>query len=154
MQMTSLYSVFNISFEANDSLHGPENAGTDALQFHYPADAQINEAQLIITFVHFNAESLKHMGFNNIELIQYTKTTFLGTAKPASNHVKRRILGEESAGELIHTKIPVDSDIEIHLIGLSDQSKMAIAFKAICNEQSQKIETMISSIIESIRLSH
>jgi hypothetical protein len=83
-----------------------------------------------LTFVLFTKEDQEAMKMNDSELMDYAKTTFFGTSKPAESISERTILGNTSVGESISVKIPVASDLEIHLITTSLGEKYCIGFKS------------------------
>ena len=84
------------------------------------------------------------------ELHNYAKSTFLGTGKPAEGFKERQIIRNNSVGEIIQTKIPKFSNIEIHLITLSDNTKFVLAFKSVNSIEAGVLEKTILNMYSII----
>ncbi len=146
------YSVFNLMFNTSFELTQALKAGIDAQQFCYPAKVENQDFSLFVTFVRFDAESQKNMNMSDNELIDYVKSTFLGTAKPAEKIAERIIMGQKSSGQLLKSKIPTPSNIEIHLITLQDSTKFAISFKSNNSVSSEDFEKIIIETTSSLKM--
>ncbi len=146
------YFVFGLTFDSSVELTDSEPIGLHAKQFTYPANVETHKTELQIVFVNFDAESQTNMKMSDAELISYVKSTFLGTGKEAESKKERTIMGTHSTGEILTTKIPVASKIELHLITLFDKIKTAVAFKSINTIKPEVLESLISEITGSINL--
>ena len=146
------YLVFGLAFNSSVLLSDAEDIGVDAKQFTYPANVEPDKVELQIVFVNFDVESQKNMNMSDTELVSYVKSTFLGTSKAAESTKERQIMDIKSAGEILKTKIPVASNIEIHIITLQNNTKIAIAFKSVSTINSEILENVISEITSSLKL--
>jgi hypothetical protein len=143
------YTVFSLIFNTSYHFSEPKDAGLHAKIMFYNVK---NIEQLSVTFVLFSHETQNQMKMNDSELINYSKTTFLGTSKAATSKKERTILNKKSEGEVLATKIPVPSDIEIHLITLPNRDKIVIGFKSIKEMPENIRENIISEIFKSITI--
>ncbi len=143
-----MYKVFSLSFETSINFFEVENAGLDAKIFVYKE----NETEyLTLTFVFFSLETQKNLPFNDFELLNYVKTTFLGTSKPAFSQKERTIFNKKSQGEVLSTKIPVPSDLEIHLFSFENGEKICIAFKSLQEMPQTKRESIILEVLNNLK---
>jgi len=146
------YVVMGLSFNSSIQLSNPETVGLNAIQFAYPVNVESDKTELQIIFVNFDVESQNNMKMSDAELISYVKTTFLGTGKQGENIKERQILGNTSKGEILKTKIPIASNIEIHFINLPDSTKIAIAFKSVNTIDADVLEGITSEITGSLKM--
>lgn len=144
------YFVFGLMFSSNAKLTGPVNVGLNAFEFTFPADAAIDNTGGYITFVKFDAESIANMGMDDVGLVQYVKSTFLGTSKPAESTKERFILGNVVVGEIVKTKIPAPSSIEIYVLTLQSGEKMVISFKTMQSLEDEDKEKFISEVCNTL----
>ena len=116
-----------------------------------PSIMKNGKEYLSLTFVLFPKESLEDMDMNDSELLNYAKSVFLGTSKPASSFKERIILGEKINGEVLSTTIPIASDLEIHFITLQNGDKMCMGFKSIAEMPVETRESIIVEILGSLK---
>jgi len=128
-------------------LSGAETIGLDAQQFTLSTK---EGGELQIVFAKFDSQSQAAMNMSDAELINYAKTSFLGSGKPAQSNKERIILGLPSIGEIISSKIPVPSTIEIHLFSCSSQTKYVLGFKADIGMDAAKLDKTIVEITGSL----
>ncbi len=152
MKTLLTYFVFSMAFNSSFVLSERENIGVEAQQFIYPADATEDKILLQAIFVKFDVEAQTKLNMTDAELINYAKTTFLATGKAAESLKERKIMGNISAGEILKTKIPIPSNIEIHLITLPDTTKLAISFKSVSSIDASELEKIIDEITSSLTL--
>lgn len=107
----------------------PTKVGLDAVALLHPAAAKLADATFSITLVELSAAMQKEMGLDEAGLLDYVKTTFLGTSLPATGHKERTILGRTSKGALLAQTIPRPSRIELHLVPLAGGARLALAFR-------------------------
>jgi hypothetical protein len=74
------YAVHGVKFETMAEFSAPARAGVDAIYMMYPGNSKQGAELMSITAVLFTKETQKKMGMNDAGLLNYTKTTFLGTA--------------------------------------------------------------------------
>jgi len=146
----NFYKIFNYGFSTSFELSQPLKLGLDAFVFVYPKDADAVNEKISVNFVKFSAEAVQNMGMNDSELLSYAKSTFMGISKPAESFKERIILGKNYNGEILCSKIPVKSNIEVHLLTLSDNSKLCIGFKSV--SEADEAEKIISEICTSLEM--
>ena len=151
METLFTYFIFSLTFNSSVELSGSFEAGVNAQQFAYPANVEVDNL-LHITFVMFDAESQRNMNMSDAELLNYAKTTFLGTSKPAETTKERQIMKRNSVGEILKTKIPTPSNIEIHLITLPDNTKIVIGFKSANSINASDLEKIITEVTSSLKI--
>jgi len=147
--MTNLftYNVFSLIFNSTLELKNIK-AGLDAQSFIYE---QNNNEVFSVTYVYFSEQTYQNMQLGESELLNYVKSTFLGITKPPISNLERQILGKKSIGEIFISKIPVASDIEIHLINLQNNDKICIAFKTTKDLTEKVREIQIYEILKSLK---
>jgi hypothetical protein len=150
MELIITYTVFSLVFTTGKDLQGPQDAGLNALTFMYE---ESGKEVMNITFVLFTKADQEAMQMNDSELMDYAKTTFFGTSKPAESYTERTIMGQNSQGEWLSVKIPVASDLEVHFITTDSGEKYCIGFKSD-REMTQELRTsLITDILSSLKLS-
>jgi len=150
MEVLLSYFILGLTFNTSVTLSSAKSIGVNAQEFEYPANVEEDKVLLQIIFVKFDAQSQKELKMSDAELLNYAKTTFLGTGKPAENFKERQIIGSKSKGEVLKTKIPTLSNIEIHLITLNNSTKFAIAFKSLSSLNSDELESIILEVTGSL----
>jgi hypothetical protein len=139
--------IFSTSFQFS----GPTEIGVDAILFGFPHDAEAGKEKMTVTFVQFSPEAQLNMQMTDAELLSYVKSTFLGTSRPAVSSKERTIFGKKSVGEILSSKIPSPSNLEIHLITLNDSSKICIGFKSSAEITAEQSEAMIFEVINNLK---
>jgi len=152
METSFTYFVFNLTFNSSVEFSTPFEVGLNAQQFSFPANVDEDSILLHITFVKFDVESQKNMNMTDADFLNYTKSTFLGTSKPAETTKIRQIMEKNSFGEILKTKIPTPSNIEIHLITLPDNTKFVIGFKSVNSINTSELEKIIVEITNSLKI--
>jgi hypothetical protein len=148
MEIFITYTVFSLMFTLSETLKGPVESGFNSQTFIY----EVNEKEFMsISFVLFTQENQENMQMNDTELLNYAKTTFFGTSKPAESFKERIILGKISNGELLTTKIPVASDIEMHIVTPENGEKYCIGFKSIKEMPEAIKSSLINNILGSLK---
>jgi len=117
LELHGLKSTPPIPFSA------PEAAGLDAVRVVHPAAAKAGGEKLAVTAVAFPKDS----GMTDVELLEYVKTTFLGTSAPGRK-VVRTFLGREVAGQALEKKIPAPSLAEVYVLTKKGGDKVVLAF--------------------------
>lgn len=101
----------------------PENAGLDALRVVHPAAAKAGGEKLSLTAVAFPKDS----GMTDAELLDYVKTTFLGTSD-AGRPVERTFLGKKVKGQALAKKVPAPSRAEVYVVTKKGGDKVVLGF--------------------------
>lgn len=148
METYKTYRIFGLTFQSSFQLNGPAEIGLDAQEFNYTDE--LNKAVVYLSFVKMDVEMQQNMGMPDSELLAYAKSTFIGTTKAAEEYIERKILGQPSKGELITSKIPVPSAIELHFINLPDGCKYLVSVKSEASFPADKLESLISEICDTL----
>ncbi len=117
-----------LTFQTPAAFSAPMEIGMGAVSFLYPAKASMAKAQFEITMVTIKKEQQEKMGMDDAGLLNYAKSTYLATAKPAQKYKERKILGRAVKGEVQEKSIPKKSRLESYLITLADGTKVVLAF--------------------------
>jgi len=152
METIFTYFIFSLTFNSSFEFSGPLKIGVDAQQFSYPANVDDNYNLLNLTFIIFDSEAQKNMNMSDSELLSYAKSTFFATSKPAETTKVRQIIGFNSAGEILKTKIPAISNLEIHLITLPDNTKYVFGFKSVNSMNEIELEKIINEITSNLKI--
>ncbi len=145
------YAIFSVVFTSTIEFSKPISIGIDAQIFIYPKNAELGTEKISVNFILFTSETLENMKMSDTELLSYSKSTFLGTSKPAISFKERVILGKTSKGEVLSTKIPVVSNIEVHIVTLENGVKLCIGFKSVSEIPANDLENIISEICKSLK---
>ena len=122
-----LSRVHGLTFGTSIEMSAPAPAGLDALLLVHPKDARTGAERLSLTAVLFTKEALRDSGMKDAELLDYVKTTFLGSTS-AGTPADRTILGRKVTGKAIEKKIPAPSRAEIYVVGTKKGGKVVLAF--------------------------
>lgn len=144
------YTIKNITFQTPVELSDPINIGLEAFGMSYPKDAKLGEETFEIRLIFITKEMLTNMPMDNDELLQYVKSVFLGTTKKAEKY-NRDFLGKTITGEIISKKIPKPLGMEVYLLTLKNESKLAIAFLYDKAMDSKNVEGIISTIASTLQ---
>ncbi|MDF1550681.1 MAG: hypothetical protein P1P88_22860 [Bacteroidales bacterium] len=142
------YAIFSLTFSTSYQLSGPEKIGLDAEEFVYNDSGKDN---LWVTFVLFSVGAQESMEMTDTELLNYAKSTFLGTSKAAVDSKEREVFGIKSVGEVLSTNIPLASDMEIHFITMKNGDKICVSFKSIKEMNEKTREAIIVEILGSLK---
>jgi hypothetical protein len=143
--------IFFLTIPAVSGFSEPMNAGVDAQMILYPADAKPGNEMLSVTFVNFDKTAQDAMQMNDSELVEYVKSTFLATSKPAEAEIERNILGQKAKGQKLTKKIPVPSGVEVYLIPGPDDCKLSIGV-VTSQPGTDESEKIISELFQSLKV--
>lgn len=149
MSTKKRHQVFELTFETENFVSTPEKLGLDAIMLSWP---ETECALISMCIVQFSKAMQHDTQMSNAELLQYAKTTFLGTSKIAVETKQRTILGVPSIGEIILSKIPIPSQLEIHFFETSSGTKYCVAFRTHLENEINSPDAIIAAILESIKV--
>ncbi len=141
----------NITFQTPVPFSAPAVFGMEAFTLSYPANSPQGKETFEIRLVFISTQMLENINMDEVELLKYVKTTFLGTAKKAEKNNKRFFMNRSIEGELLSKKIPRPLLLEVYLLSLQDGSKLAISFiyeKDMDIKIAQEIMTTISNTLK------
>jgi hypothetical protein len=132
-----------VSFDTPAALSRPVEIGLDAVTVTDPPDAPHGKALMEITLVAIPKDLRESLGNSDSEVLNYVKSTFLGTSRSADKAVERSFLGRAVLGELLSSKIPAPREIEVYLIPLSGRESVAVAFSRGLSVPRENFEALI-----------
>lgn len=139
--------VHGLKFTPPIAFSVPAPAGLDALLVVHPAGAKSGDEKMSLTAVAHPKDS----GMSDVELSDYTKTTFLATSA-AGKPVTRTLLGKKVTGVAIAKAIPAPSLAEIYVVTKRDGSKVVFGFvfaPAFAKEAEAVIAKVAATLQES-----
>lgn len=139
------YALHGIIFESSLIFSQPSKIGVDALLMVYPKNSRLGKEIMGITAVLYTKETQKNMGMDNVGLMNYTKTVFMGAAASGKT-IERVFSGKKIKGEVVVKKIPVSSTVEIYIVNLSNGDKIGLGF----NYTTQMKEVEVGQVIDEI----
>jgi hypothetical protein len=146
-----MIQIFGIEFQSKAEFSEPMKAGKDAVLLTYPKNVKLEDEKMSITLVCYNENAQKEMSMNDTELLEYTKTSYLGTTKPGKM-IEKNFLNKKLTGEIVEKKIPVSSILEIFILTLKNRNKIGIGFNYVQSfaDEALKIITQIADSLKEI----
>ncbi len=145
-----IYHIRGLTFQIPLKLSPPVKAGLDATSFFFPDKAESGKEKFEMMLVFLDKEMMESAGMNDEELLQYVKTTYLGSAKKAEKKLERKALGKTLQGEWQKTSIPRKATLEIYLIPLKDGSKLSVAFRSYEGMDEKESEKVIKAFFDTL----
>ena len=145
-----IYHIRGLTFQIPLKLSPPVKAGLDATSFFFPDKAESGKEKFEMMLVFLDKEMMESSGMNDEELLQYVKTTYLGSTKKAEKKVERKALGKTVQGEWQKTSIPRKAALEIYLIPLKDGSKLSAAFRSYEDMDEKESEKVIKAFFDTL----
>ncbi len=128
----------------------PADVGLETVALSHPPDAAPGEATCEVVLSRVDAAMRESFGNDDGALLEYVKSTFLGTAKPASGSAQRVILGRPSTGQTLTTGIPRPGRLEVHLVALADGGRLAVAVRSFGDDAAELGERVMTALAESL----
>jgi hypothetical protein len=151
-QEPEISHIRGLTFQIPLKLSPPVRVGLGATSFLFPEDAETGKEKFEMMLVFLDKDMIESSKKNDAELLQYVKSTFLGTTMKAEKKLKKKALGKEIQGEWQKTTIPRKATLEIYLFPLKDGSKMAAAFRSfegMAQKESEKVrDAFFSTLVE------
>jgi hypothetical protein len=143
-------SALGVRFATPVPFSAPESIGMGAVALSHPPDAGPGEVACEIVLCHMPAAMREAMGGEDGSLLEYAKSTFLGTSRPAEGSVERVILGAPSTGQTLSSKIPRPGRLEVHLVPLADGARLAVAVRTFGDASADLGETVMATLAGSL----
>jgi hypothetical protein len=140
-----------VGFKTPVPFSAPQKAGLDAVVLVHPPESGLGKGQMEITLVAVPKDMQESMGNEDAQILSYVKTTFLGSATPATKSVERSFLGRKVVGEAQSSSIPKPVELELYLVPLSDGDKVAVGFKKDVSMLKEKAENIIRTVAETFK---
>ena len=153
-QEESLQTHFinNITFQTPVEFSSPESFGLEAFYLLHPANSEIGAETFEIRLIFITNEMLGNMGMNDSELLGYVKAVFLGTANEAKKTKERYFFDKSVTGEVLSKETPKPLKLEVYLLTLEDESKLAIAFIYEKGRNRKNTKGIISTVASTIKI--
>lgn len=143
--------IFNLSFETEEKLSGPQNLGIDAELFIYPHDSDIGAAMFSAGFVLYPQIARESMQMSNEEFFEYAKATFFATGGKASESKTIYTLNKPIEMQCVKKSIPSPGILESGMVCLNNGDLLVIGFEWKVTFDIDKAEKMISEILGSLK---
>jgi hypothetical protein len=147
------YSWWKVSFDLPLQFSGPVDIGVGAAAFVHPAESEPGQADIEITLVSVPVDLQLSLDNDEDAILDFVKSTFLGTTKPADESLERTFLGKKIVGGLQDITIPRKGQMETYLIPLSDGDMVAVSVMhedGISVETSQRIVDALASTMKEL----
>ena len=102
----------------------------DAVALSHPAGASPDEVLCELVLCRVSPAMREAMGADDGAVLEYVKSTFLGTARAGEGSAERELLGVPSVGQTLATRIPRPGRLEVHLVALADGARLAVAVRS------------------------
>jgi len=145
------YHALGVGFRTPVPFSVPESIGLDAVALSHPPGAAPAEVTCEIVLCRMSADMQEAFGGDADALLEYVKSTFLGTAKPGEGTVERTFLGHPSSGQTLTTGIPRPGRLEVHLAPLSDGARLAVAVRSYDGAPAGLADKVMAAVAESLR---
>lgn len=149
-EIPEIYHIRGLTFQIPLKLSPPVKAGLDATSFFFPDKAEFGKEKFEMMLVFLDMNMIESSGMDDGELLQYVKSTYLGTTKKADRNVERKALGKMVQGEWQKTSIPRKATLEIYLVPLKDGSRLAAAFRSYEGMNDKESEKMIKAFFDTL----
>ncbi len=144
------FEIFDVKFSVNLEFSELTKAGTDAFIAVFPADAEVQNAEISITIVNVSQDFLQQSGMPDEAVSMYVKTTFFGVSQPAETSSTIDIAGQKANLETISKNIPVSSELKLISINTPQNSKMFIGIDAVQSADNQIVTQIINDISSTL----
>jgi hypothetical protein len=144
-------TVFNFQFLTSIQMSEPEQVGLDAMDMHFPHDADFQNRKLSVMFVLYPQMAKEAMQMSNEEFLEYAKVTFFGSGGSAESSKTRTIFGKSVETQIIHKIIPATSVLEVGIVPLSNGDAIVLGFDMKEGLSFDEYEKTITEITESLK---
>jgi hypothetical protein len=144
-------TVFNFQFLTSIQMSEPEQVGLDAMDMHFPHDADFQNRKLSVMFVLYPQMAKEARQMSNEEFLEYAKVTFFGSGGSAESSKTRTIFGKSVETQIIHKIIPTTSVLEVGIVPLSNGDAIVLGFDMKEGLSFDEYEKTITEITESLK---
>jgi hypothetical protein len=144
-------TVFNFQFLTSIQMSEPEQVGLDAMDMHFPHDADFQNRKLSVMFVLYPQMAKEAMQMSNEEFLEYAKVTFFGSGGSAESSKTRTIFGKPVETQIIHKIIPATSVLEVGIVPLPNGDALVLGFDMKEGLSFDEYEKTITEITESLK---
>lgn len=145
--------IQNIQFQTSIELSAPFKIGLEGHMCSYPHNSSTGHETIGIIIVFFSKQAMDIMQIDDKGLLGYTKSTYLGTSKPAVANINITVNGKNVNCETIKKSIPEKSTVKAFVLALKSGDKAIIAFdykEAFDETQAEKIFSEITSSLTEV----
>ena len=151
IQKMNTYQVFNFQFLTSIRMSEPEQVGLDAMDMHFPHDAEFQSRTFSVMFVLYTQMAKEAMQMSNEEFLEYAKVTFFGSGGSAESSKTRTIFGKSVETQIIHKIIPATTLLEVGIVSLEKGDAVVIGFDMKDGLSMDEYEKTILEITESLK---
>lgn len=137
--------VNGISFKTNIEFLAPQNAGLNAFLMLHPKNAALGKESICIMSVLYNTGQKAQMAKEKIDLLEYTRSVFMGSAVKGTA-VKKTFKGKTAQGERFTKKIPRPRTAEVFIVPLKNGSSIALGFEWSPEIKPETVECLINEV--------
>lgn len=150
---TFSHSWGRVGFETPLAFSKPMDIGMGAVALTSPPQSGPGQGDLVITLVEVPKDLQESMGNNPAEVMNYVKSTHLGTTKPAQGARERTFLGQVVKGEVQQMAIPKPGELEVYMVSLPGGDKVAVALtrdQKIPADVAAKVMEMVAKTFKEV----
>jgi len=140
---TLTYTVAGLIFQSPSELK-TEPVGPNATMISLADTTKTDQFYMVFFTAPTTGPAMSDSG-----LINYGKSTYMGSAKPATGKTSRLFFGTPLEGTLQTTSIPTPSTLETYLLTLADGKKVFVGIKY--SLPKDEADTIINTIGASMR---
>lgn len=137
------YTVAGLTFQSPVELK-TEPSGSNATMVSLADNTKTDQFYMV-----FFTTPTTDQPMSDSELTNYGKSTYMGSAKPATDKTSRLFFGTPLEGTLQTTSIPAPSTLETYLLPLADGKKVFVGIKY--SLPKDEADTLINAIGASIK---
>ncbi|MBP7735079.1 MAG: hypothetical protein KA369_03825 [Spirochaetes bacterium] len=143
-------TVHGIGFTTGVEFSAPQKAGLNALLLVYPKNSSPGKEGMSIMAVLYDREQKKELDKAKIDLIEYTRSTFMGSVV-AGTAIKKKFGPRAARGERFAKKIPRPVTAEVYLVPLKNGSSVALGFQWQADMKADAAERIIAEAAATFR---
>lgn len=136
--------VLGLRFDAGVPLGAPQELGLDAFSVQTP------DQSLEVVVHAVSGTIVDQMRESGADPYANEKAVYLGVSVPASSTVKRKVLGQESVGE-VYPKVLGRFAIECHWVPLPDGRRLLLAFRRPLSTPPASLDSLAASVCKSLQ---
>ncbi len=143
-------SVHGICFTTGVEFSAPQKAGLNAFLLVYPKNSSPGKERMSLMAVLYDKEQKKELEKAKIDLLEYTRSTFMGSIV-AGTAIKKKFGTRAARGERFTKTIPRPMTAEVYLVTLKNGSSVALGFQWPADMKADAAERIIAEAAATFR---
>ncbi len=143
-------AVHGISFTTGVEFSAPQKAGLNAVLLVYPKNSSPGKERMSVMAVLYDREQKKELENAKIDLLEYTRSTFMGSVVTGTA-IKKKFGTRPARGERFAKKIPRPVTVEVYLVTLANGSSVALGFQWPADMKTEAAERIIAEAAATFR---